>query len=176
MVNPKLKPLLVIGVVAALGAMISSFAAGSHFEISSVNGSSNFDVRVGAGSSAAATLFGVIALVAFVGTIGVYLSQNGRGLDLNPAEGRTHGFAEFMAILRSLTKSKTDVWVGGVCGGLGEHTPLPAWVWRAMFLFFIFCYGVGVPVYACLWICLPQPLDENPAASGSNRATPYGSR
>ena len=34
----------------------------------------------------------------------------------------------------ALRKSVRDVWLAGVCGGLGEHTPLPAWAWRAIFI------------------------------------------
>jgi phage shock protein PspC (stress-responsive transcriptional regulator) len=39
--------------------------------------------------------------------------------------------------LQELTKSNTDKWIGGVCGGLGQHSPLPSWVWRFMFSFLV---------------------------------------
>jgi len=68
--------------------------------------------------------------------------------------------SEFAGALRRLTKSKTDEWLGGVCGGLGEHTPLPSWVWRLVFLLLLFCYGTGVLLYIALWICLPEPVQE----------------
>lgn len=167
--------LLAIGLVSALGAMISSFAAGSHFEISSLNGVHNYDVKLGAAGSAPTSCLGLIAFVAFAGVIGLHLSRPGSG-SANPSSGATGvgsgGFAEFTDVLRRLTKSRTDIWVGGVCGGLGEHTPLPAWVWRVAFLFFLFCYGIGGPLYLCLWICLPQPADD--AQIPSPRAAPYG--
>ena len=41
--------------------------------------------------------------------------------------------------LQELTKSDTDKWIGGVCGGLGQHSPLPSWVWRFMFAFLFWC-------------------------------------
>jgi phage shock protein PspC (stress-responsive transcriptional regulator) len=28
--------------------------------------------------------------------------------------------------LQAFTKSEKDRWLGGICGGLGEHTPLPS--------------------------------------------------
>ncbi len=61
-----------------------------------------------------------------------------------------------MAFLRDLAKSKTDVMVGGVCGGLGAHTPIPAWMWRAAFLVSLLVFGTGGMVYIILWIVLPE--------------------
>lgn len=58
--------------------------------------------------------------------------------------------------LRTLTKSKSDAWLGGVCGGLGVHTPLPSWVWRILFLTLFFFAGTGGVAYLVLWICLPE--------------------
>ena len=49
----------------------------------------------------------------------------------------THPLPRFtmspIQFLRTLTKSKSDVWLGSVCGGLGFHTTLPSWVWRILF-------------------------------------------
>ena len=58
-------------------------------------------------------------------------------------------------IVRALERSQTDRVLGGVCGGLGKHTPLPSWLWRAIFLGLLFC-GVGFLVYLILWLCMPQ--------------------
>lgn len=179
MVNSKVKLLLAIGLVAMLGAMISSFAAGSHFHISRAEGAFNYDVKVGAGDSGTATLLGLVGMATLLGGVGLYLSKSGNFS--NPATpdratSAPHGFAAFAATLRRITKSKTDIWVGGVCGGLGEHTPLPAWTWRVLFLFFLFCYGVGLPLYFCLWMCLPPALDDSHASAHRARSTPYGTR
>jgi phage shock protein PspC (stress-responsive transcriptional regulator) len=43
--------------------------------------------------------------------------------------------------VRNLQKSATDKKIAGVCGGFGEHTPMPAWLWRALFLALIFLWG-----------------------------------
>ncbi len=67
--------------------------------------------------------------------------------------------------LQNLTKSDTDKWIGGVCGGLGDHTALPSWVWRLVFLLLLFCYGTGALLYVLLWICLPEPPKETERAN-----------
>ena len=58
--------------------------------------------------------------------------------------------------LQTLTKSSKDKWIGGVCGGLGEHTPVPSWFWRLLFAVLFLCYGTGLLVYILLWIFLPR--------------------
>ena len=63
--------------------------------------------------------------------------------------------------LRNLRKSATDKKLAGVCGGLGEHTPVPAWLWRALFLVLLVLGGSGLVVYVVLWICMPAA--EQPA-------------
>jgi phage shock protein C len=57
--------------------------------------------------------------------------------------------------LAKLTKSDTDRWIGGVCGGLGEHTPVPSWAWRLLFTLLVIIFGTGFLVYILLWIFVP---------------------
>ena len=58
--------------------------------------------------------------------------------------------------LQNFARSEEDSWIGGVCGGLGESTPLPSWVWRLMFvLIFAITYGMGFFIYILLWIFVP---------------------
>jgi phage shock protein C len=57
--------------------------------------------------------------------------------------------------LRSLTRSNDDAWLGGVCGGLGEHTSLPSWCWRLMYLVGVLFAGIGLIPYIIMWICVP---------------------
>ena len=60
--------------------------------------------------------------------------------------------------LQAFTKSEKDHWLGGICGGLGESTPLPSWVWRLMFvLISAITYGMGgLFIYILLWIFVPS--------------------
>lgn len=58
--------------------------------------------------------------------------------------------------LERVRKSSTDKWLGGVCGGIAAAFDLPAWLLRAVFLFFLLAYGSGLLIYLILWVCLPQ--------------------
>ena len=57
--------------------------------------------------------------------------------------------------LQAFTKSDKDRWLGGICGGLGESTPLPSWVWRLIFVLLFAIYGTGLFIYILLWIFVP---------------------
>jgi phage shock protein PspC (stress-responsive transcriptional regulator) len=54
----------------------------------------------------------------------------------------------------SLRKSIHDVWLAGICGGLGEHTQVPAWMWRAIFIVTGLAMW-GVVAYIVLWVLMP---------------------
>jgi phage shock protein C len=58
--------------------------------------------------------------------------------------------------LQNLTKSDSDKWIGGVCGGLGESSPSPSWAWRLLFVLLLICFGTGVLLYILLWIFVPS--------------------
>jgi phage shock protein C len=57
--------------------------------------------------------------------------------------------------LQKLTKSPQDNWIGGVCGGLGEHTSIPSWCWRFLFSVMFLFFGFGLILYILLWIFVP---------------------
>ena len=65
------------------------------------------------------------------------------------------------SFLHQLVRSRSDRIIGGVCGGLGAHTDLPAWAWRVIFCLTTLYFGVGLLIYVLLWIFLP----EEPAVS-----------
>jgi phage shock protein PspC (stress-responsive transcriptional regulator) len=58
--------------------------------------------------------------------------------------------------LQNLTKSDNDKWIGGVCGGLGESSPVPSWAWRLLFVTLVICFGTGILLYILLWIFIPS--------------------
>ena len=58
--------------------------------------------------------------------------------------------------LHALRRSRSDRWLGGVCGGLAPATGLPAWVWRLIFVSLALCGGTGLMLYVLLWILLPK--------------------
>lgn len=53
-------------------------------------------------------------------------------------------------------RSRTDRWLGGVCGGLAQVTGLEAWVWRLLVTLLVLFGGVGVLLYVLLWVFVPS--------------------
>ena len=58
--------------------------------------------------------------------------------------------------LRKLAKVKDDKKIFGVCGGLGKYTPVPSWLWRAIFIITTLCGGIGLVVYIVMAVCMPK--------------------
>jgi phage shock protein PspC (stress-responsive transcriptional regulator) len=52
--------------------------------------------------------------------------------------------------------SRTDQWIGGVCGGLGQLTGAESWIWRLLFTGLFLLGGAGFFVYILLWIFVPR--------------------
>ena len=87
------------------------------------------------------------------------VKQQGAKADLNRNKTGLLEKRKFMTQqnwLQNLTKSEKDRWIGGVCGGLGEHTFIPSWTWRLIFTFFLFICGAGLLLYILLWIFVPR--------------------
>jgi len=165
------KILLAVGAVTGLFALTLAFLGGSHFQWTSNNGSNNVDVRIGAEGSFPVFALTTISITAFVlGAAFLSRSIQSKATDASSdqADGATPPTANrpisFVEFVQNLTKSKKDVWIGGVCGGLGEHTPIPSWIWRALFAVMIFGYGVGLAAYIVLWIFVPEVTQERRAA------------
>jgi phage shock protein PspC (stress-responsive transcriptional regulator) len=58
--------------------------------------------------------------------------------------------------LKAFRRSSRDRLLGGVCGGLGEMTPIPSWAWRVAFCLGALSFGVGLIPYVLLWIFVPS--------------------
>jgi phage shock protein PspC (stress-responsive transcriptional regulator) len=72
--------------------------------------------------------------------------------------------------LHALRRSRTDSWLGGVCGGLAPATGLPAWLLRLIFALMLVCGGTGLVAYLLLWILVPRDdgvVGVVPASFGS---------
>jgi phage shock protein C len=59
-------------------------------------------------------------------------------------------------VLEQISKSQQDKKIFGICGGLGEHTSIPTWLWRVIFLALLVFYGIGVLLYILFWIFMPS--------------------
>lgn len=61
---------------------------------------------------------------------------------------------------KKLTRSSTDKWLGGVCGGLAEYTGVDATLIRIITIVLV-VVGVGTTllVYLAAWLLMPQAPD-----------------
>ena len=165
------KILVAVGAVTGFFALTLAFLGGSHFQWTSNNESNKFDVRVGTEASFpvfALTTISIASLVLGAAFLSLSIPSKVTVAGSDQADGATPPKAarpaSFIEFVQNLTKSKKDVWIGGVCGGLGEHTPIPSWVWRALFTIMIFGYGVGMAAYVVLWIFVPEAAQERRVA------------
>lgn len=57
---------------------------------------------------------------------------------------------------KKLRRSRSNRWIGGVCGGLGEFFGLSAFWFRLLFLLLLLPGGLpGLLPYLILWIIIP---------------------
>lgn len=87
---------------------------------------------------------------------------------LGTAPGDANAFAHWLNALR---RSRTDSWLGGVCGGLAPATGLPAWLWRLIFVALAVCGGTGLMVYALLWFLVPKESGVVDIGTGGVRSS-----
>jgi phage shock protein C len=81
-----------------------------------------------------------------------FASAKARVLGATPHAG-SNGVVHWLHALR---RSRTDRWLGGVCGGLAPTTGLPSWLWRLIFVSLVLCGGTGLMIYLLLWILVPK--------------------
>jgi phage shock protein PspC (stress-responsive transcriptional regulator) len=60
-----------------------------------------------------------------------------------------------VSTVNAFRRSRTDRWLGGVCGGLARLTGAEVWIWRLLFTVLFICGGVGLVLYLLLWIFVP---------------------
>jgi phage shock protein PspC (stress-responsive transcriptional regulator) len=95
--------------------------------------------------------FVVLALSGGVGLLVYLLSWW-----LMPAANSTGATAGSEWNLPALRRSAMDCEFAGVCGGLGEYTPIPSWLWRVAFVGLIFASGIGLLAYVLVWVFVPR--------------------
>ena len=60
-----------------------------------------------------------------------------------------------LAAVNRFRRSRSDRWLGGVCGGLAVSTGVESWIWRFLFTLLFFAAGAGLMLYVLLWIFVP---------------------
>lgn len=58
--------------------------------------------------------------------------------------------------VNGLRRSRTDRWLGGVCGGMGRATGVDAWAWRLGFTVLALWGGAGLLIYVLMWLFVPS--------------------
>lgn len=57
-----------------------------------------------------------------------------------------------------MRRSATDKMLGGVCGGIAEHTGIDPVYIRLAFLVSLFWSGIGIFAYVAALLIMPKPL------------------
>ena len=55
-----------------------------------------------------------------------------------------------------LTRSESDRIIAGVCGGIATYIGVDSTIVRLLFLLLAFATGIGLFLYAVLWVVMPQ--------------------
>lgn len=64
--------------------------------------------------------------------------------------------------IKRLYRSRTDLMLGGVCGGLAKYLNVDPTIIRLVFVLLLFLGGGGFWIYLVLWIITPvEPLPES---------------
>jgi phage shock protein PspC (stress-responsive transcriptional regulator) len=75
---------------------------------------------------------------------------------LNAEQAPAQGTDPLASAVNTFRRSRTDRWLGGVCGGIARSTGMEAWVWRLLFAVLFIFAGAGFLVYVLLWIFVPS--------------------
>ena len=73
---------------------------------------------------------------------------------------------------KRLTRSRTERWLGGVCGGIGNYFNTDPTVIRIIFVLAALILGGGVLIYLILWLIIPleseavEVIEEPPTDEG----------
>ena len=66
------------------------------------------------------------------------------------------GDGDFVSEISSLRRSRSDRWLGGVCGGLAKASGMESWIWRLVFVLFTVTFGFSLLIYLLMWIFVPE--------------------
>lgn len=66
--------------------------------------------------------------------------------------------------MKKLTRSRTDRWIAGICGGIGEYLEIDPNVIRVIWVIFtvVTVFVIGIVIYLLLWLILPESGQVRP--------------
>ena len=73
-----------------------------------------------------------------------------------PNLNKESGGSDFTSEIGQLRRSRSDRWLGGVCGGLAKVSGMESWIWRLVFALFTISFGFGLAIYLLMWIFVPE--------------------
>ena len=63
---------------------------------------------------------------------------------------------DFVNEIGKLRRSRSDRWLGGVCGGIARASGVESWIWRLVFVLCTVFAGFGLLFYVLMWIFVPE--------------------
>jgi len=159
---------LAVGLTLGLCAVVLALVGGSHFRWTTGENGANISIQLGTEAGNVPAVLGMVSVIMLVlGSAFLVVSKQQTSKSAPQGQHTSQNFS-FLEFLQRLRKSEKDCQLGGVCGGLGEHTPVPSWIWRMLFLVLIFCFGIGIIPYLILWICMPAAQKEEKTRNANN--------
>lgn len=73
---------------------------------------------------------------------------------------------DWVQFLNDVQRSQDDAYLAGVCGGLGKHSGIPAWCFRALFVTTALFFWAGLLAYIALWVFMP--IEETTATQATD--------
>jgi phage shock protein C len=70
--------------------------------------------------------------------------------------GPPHSEIPAVDAINRLRLSRSDRWIGGVCGGIAAITGVESWIWRLILAMLALFGGTGAVLYLLLWIFVPN--------------------
>ena len=86
----------------------------------------------------------------------VNLNKPGSGTGSSGSSGSSSVGDDFVSEMGKLRRSRTDRWLGGVCGGIARVSGIESWIWRLVFVLCTVFVGFGLLFYALMWIFVPE--------------------
>ncbi|GAB4308296.1 MAG: PspC domain-containing protein [Candidatus Bipolaricaulota bacterium] len=72
--------------------------------------------------------------------------------------------------MKRLYRSRKDLLLGGVCGGIAEYLGVDPTLVRVVFVVLAVASGIGVLIYFLLWLLIPQEGEAPPEPKDAVRA------